>query len=81
MRNGDRCGGEGAKGLRLGGVEGRDDLLGNVEDGRDATVAKGGPVAGIVFRAKPDAGEDLNGAGGIGDGGRAVLVLSVDRRR
>lgn len=81
MRNGDRGGGEGAEGLRLCGVEGRDDLLGNVENGGDATVAEGGPVAGIVFRAKPDTREDLDGAGGIGDGGRAVLVLSVDCRR
>lgn len=81
MRDGDWGGGEGAEGLRVGGVEGRDDLLGNVESGGDATVAEGGPVAGILFGAKPDAREDLNGAGGVGDGGGAVLVLPVDRRR
>lgn len=81
MGDGGWGGGEWAERLREGGVEGRDDLLGNVENGGDATVAKGRPVAGIVFGAKPDAGEDLDGAGGVGDGGRAVLVLSVDRRR
>ena len=65
----------------MGGVKGREDLLGNVENGRYAAVAKSGPVAGVVLRAEPDAGEDLDGAGGVGDGGGAVLVLPVDRRR
>lgn len=49
MGDGDGGGNEGAEGLRKGGVEGGDDLLGNVENGGDATVTEGGPVARVVF--------------------------------
>lgn len=49
MGDGDWGGYERAEGLRKGGVEGRYDLLGNVENGGDATVAERGPVACIVF--------------------------------
>jgi hypothetical protein len=73
---GERGGCEGAEGLGVGGVDGGGDLLGDVEDGRDAAGAEGVPVAGVVLGAEPDAGQDLDGAGGVGHGGRPVLVRS-----
>ena len=42
---GERGGGKGTEGL----VEGGGDLLGDVEDGGDAAVAEGVPVAGVVL--------------------------------
>jgi hypothetical protein len=68
-------GGGGAEGLGGEGIEGGRDLLGDVEDGPDSAVDEALPVAGVVFGSQPDAGDDLDGAVGVGDSGGAALFL------
>jgi len=71
-------GGDGAEWLGgMEGFEGGGDLLGDVKDGFYAALDETFPVAGMVLRAEPDAGNDLDGSVRVGGGFVAVLVLAI----
>lgn len=64
----------------LGGMEGFEgggDLLGDVEDGFYAALDETFPVAGMVFGAEPDAGNNLDGSVRVGSRFVAVLIFTV----
>lgn len=70
------CGNDQSQGLRSSGrVEWGRDFFSDVQNGLDASLDQTLPVASVVFRAEPNAGENLCGTVCIRDGVGAITVL------